>query len=1126
MKNYLFLLLCCPFILTSCKNKQENHANNSNVAPAPTHFTTLAGDETGINFVNRVNDGEQFNILTYRNFYNGGGVAIGDANNDGLNDVYFTANMAKNSLYLNGGNWKFEDITEKSGVGGTKAWSTGVTMADINGDGWLDIYVCNSGDITGSNKENELFINNGDAAGNNGIPTFTEAAAAWGLNDAGYGTHAAFFDCDGDGDLDCYLLNNSFKNPGKIDLLKKARSERDVLGGDKLLINLVKDANKPVKFQDISASAGVYGSAIGFGLGVSVSDLNGDMLPDIYISNDFWERDYLYFNRGNNRFDEKLSSNTGHCSVSSMGADAGDLDNDGDPEIFTTDMLAADNYRLKTMTVFDEFHLEDAKYRADFHYQILQNCLQVNDGAGRFSEIAHQAGVGATDWSWGALMFDFDNNGWKDIFVANGIFRDIMYLDFTTFINDKEEIRKKVAELGHYDWREFAKYLPSHKLANYAFVNGNNLKFQSQAEALGLGDPSYSNGAAYGDLDNDGDLDLVVNNVNMPAFVYRNETSEKKINNYVKIKFEGSGKNCFGIGARVDIVADKLHQSYQNYTTRGFQSSTPPELIFGAGAANVLDSLIVIWPNRKMQILTNVPVNQTIILKQNEATIPFSAKTNKPATTLFRDVTAEVLTTPAIHHENRFNDFNNERLLPRMLSTEGPVLATGDVNGDKLPDFAIGGGPGDADRIYLQRPDGKFSISPQPALETDKSAETTCLTFFDADQDGDLDLLAGSGGNEIKPITAYLLRYYENDGQAHFTLQKEKTPPAAGNIACIVPCDFDADGDDDLFIGARCVPGRYGVPPVSFLMRNEGGGHWADITTREIAAAGMVTDAAWLDLDGDKDLDLLVAGEWMPLGAFRNEKGHFIPALLPVAGADGKFLPTNGWWTAVKAADLDGDGDQDLVLGNWGLNSKFKASPQQPMSLFVNDFDQNGRPEFIFNWFTGSDEKAYPFASKPDLTAQMPFLKKKILKFEDYAHLTYEDLFTPKQREKALSYQCAMLSSSIAWNDGGGHWSLAALPDAAQRFPVFALVSDDFDGDGKNDLFLGGNFCGLKPEGGRLDAGRGLLLHNDGNRNFSVVAATASGIDIPGEIRDAVTLPGKKRRLLVARNDASLLVFE
>ncbi len=1124
--NMLRSLLLLTLVVVGCK-KSDNTPFHPPTLPAPTQFTALPAAETGISFANNVQDGEQFNILTYRNFYNGGGVAIGDINNDNLNDLYFTANMAQNSLFVNHGNWKFEEVTQKAGVGGTRSWSTGTTMADVNGDGWLDIYVCNSGDVAGSNKENELFINNGDAASHDGVPTFTEAAALWGLNDAGYGTHAAFFDCDADGDLDCYLLNNSFKDPAKISLYKNNRDDRDPLGGDKLLINNVKDPAIPTKFTDISASAGIYGAAIGFGLGVSVSDLNGDMLPDIYISNDFWERDYLYFNQGNNRFAEKLSSNTDHCSVSSMGADIADLDNDGDPEIFTTDMLAADNYRLKTMTLFDEYHLEDAKYRADFHYQILQNCLQLNDGNGQFSEVAHQSGVAATDWSWGALLFDFDNDGWKDIFVANGIYRDIMYLDFTSFINDKEAVRKKVTESGKYDWREFAAYLPSNKLSNYAFVNGGGMRFQNQASGLGLGDPSHSNGAAYGDLDNDGDLDLVVNNVNMPAFVYRNETNSKTGNTYLTLQFEGAGKNPFGIGTKVEIIAGGQHFSQQNFNTRGFQSCTAPDLVFGLGTAKTVDSLIVTWPNRKMQILTNVAVNQILTLKQSNANLTFSSPKKTQINTLFHDVTAQVFSTPATHHENRFNDFDNERLLPHMLSTEGPALATGDVNGDGLPDVVLGGGPDYPDQVFAQKSDGKFIAVAQPALETDKAAETTCLTLFDADKDGDLDLLAGSGGNEMKPITAYLLRYYENDGRGNFTLQKEKTPPAAGNLSCLVPGDIDGDGDEDLFIGARCVPGRYGVPPTSFLMRNNGNGQWEDITTRELAAGGMVTDAQWLDLDGDKDLDLLVASEWMPLVAFRNDgRGKFVPSLLPIKDENNGQIATEGWWNTVESSDLDGDGDLDLILGNWGLNSKFKASAQQPMSLYVNDFDKNGKPEFILNWFTGSDNIAYPFASKPDITAQMPFLKKKILHFEDYAKMTYETLFTEEQRAKALAYHCAMLTSCIAWNEGNGAWRLENLPDEAQRFPVFAIVPADFNGDGHKDLFLGGNFFGLKPEGGHLDAGRGLILSGDGKRHFVAMPAARSGVSILGEIRDAVWIDGKKTRLIVGRNNAGVVVLE
>ncbi len=591
--------LCLSLLLLYACGERSVVSEEQNEAKL---FVKLDSSQTGINFRNQVQESADFNVLTYRNFYNGGGVAIGDLNQDGWSDVYFTANTGPNQLFLNRGDWTFDEVGQTAKVIGTKSWSTGVAFADVNGDGLLDIYVCNSGDIEGDNKTNELFINQGVAKAGE-VPTFKEMSAEYGLNDPGFSTHASFFDYDRDGDLDCYLLNNSFKDPSRIDLYRKTREEVDPMGGDKLF------RNDGGKFTDVSAEAGIYSSQIGFGLGVSVSDLNGDNWPDIYISNDFWERDYLYINNQDGTFSEELTSRVPHTSVSSMGADLGDINNDGALEVFSTDMLAADNYRLKAMTMFDPYHLEDLKYRSNYHYQILQNCLQLNNGEGEFQEIGFMANIAATDWSWGALMFDFDNNGWKDIYVANGIYHDIMYLDFTTFISDKLKVKEVVTAQGKFDFRDFLPYLPSNPLENYAFVNQGDLTFKDEAPTLGLSERSFSNGAAYGDLDNDGDYDLIVNNVNMPAFVYRNG-SEKRAANYLKLAFKGSEQNPQAIGAIVKIQYGEESQVLQHYTARGFQSSMEPGLLFGLGSQQTVDRLEITWPDGKQEELSGLSANQ------------------------------------------------------------------------------------------------------------------------------------------------------------------------------------------------------------------------------------------------------------------------------------------------------------------------------------------------------------------------------------------------------------------------------------------------------------------------------------------------------------------------------------
>ena len=1095
--NYL-IILAFAFCFFGCNNNDSSSSNSENLSSGL--FEYLDPAETGVNFINEVVDQEDFNVLTYRNFYNGGGVGIGDFNNDGLNDIYLTANLKANKLYINKGDIKFDNISATAGATGRGGWSTGVSLVDINADGFLDIYVANSGDVKGESRHNELFINNGDL-------TFTDQAQAYNLDNNGYSTHAAFFDYDGDGDLDCYILNNSFKDPSRIDLYDKTREEDDALGGDRLM------RNDGGVFVDVSKDAGIYTSAIGFGLGVSIGDVNNDFWPDIYISNDFWERDYLYINNQDGTFTEDLANQVSICSISSMGADIGDINNDGYQDIFTTDMLAADNFRLKSATIFDPYHLEDLKFRASYHYQILQNCLQVNRGGKGFREVASLSGISATDWSWGALMFDFDNDSNKDIYVCNGIYHDIMSLDFANFLDDKEEIKKIVTEKGRYDFRDFLQFLPTKAIDNYAFVNKGNLKFESEAASLGFKTGEYSNGAAYGDLDNDGDYELVINNINAIASIYENH-SEKNGNHYLALRLKGSPSNPDAIGARIEVQIDDQIINQELYRNRGFQSSVPSHITMGLGKAHSIDQLVIIWPDKTTQIVHNPKLDTILTITKEQALLPAIVQ-DKPSA-LFTDITS-IIKGDHSHNEDIYNDFDREPLLLRMHSTEGPKIVVADVNGDGLEDFLTLGATNDSDKLFLQSKSGGFVFAKNQLFKNDNKFESTCAAFFDADNDGDQDLLIGSGGNQLsKGIDGFKLRYYENDGKGQFIRIDFKAPQGAGQVSVIAPCDFDKDGDIDLFVGGRSVPGNYGLAPRSFLFTNGGDGTWTDISTRSLGTVGMVTDATWSDMDMDGDQDLLLVGEWMPVTYFINDKNTF---------ENKKAIPnSSGWWLDIEATDLNGDGKDEFVLGNWGENSKFKASVENPLTMYLKDFDNNGKTEFILNWYPPLDDQAYPFVSKDDLTKQLPHLKKRILKYEEYATKDYNSLFNETERSGATKFICQTLSTSIlALHETGPQ--LITLPVEAQIAPSFAITSHDFNNDGLKDIWLGGNFHGLKPEAGHLDASKGVLLLN--KRNLLFEEALNNPDITRGEVRDAlmIQIGDKEKALFIARNNKPIQVL-
>lgn len=1070
-------------LLFSCSRKDE------------TLFSELDPGDTGIKFRNDLVETNDLNVLSYIYFYNGGGVAAGDLNNDGLADLVFTGNQAGNKVYINKGDLAFEDVSRAAGIEDHKGWSTGVVLVDIDHDGWNDIYVCRSGDANPDNRKNLLYINNHDN-------TFTEKGESYGLDDSGYSTHAAFLDYDKDGDLDMFLINHSihyFQVDNEFTRLKGTANKNF---GSKLYQN-----NNDV-FVDVSEKAGIVSNVISFGLGVAVGDVNGDGWPDVYVSNDFKEQDYLYINNGNGTFTNELEKRMDHISLFSMGSDMEDVNNDGHPDLLTLDMLPPDNLRLKMTAGAENFDKFKILYDAGFYWQYMRNMFHINNGDGTFSEIGSLAGISNTDWSWAPLFADFDNDGNKDLFVSNGYVRDYTNMDFMKFMVDYQaQVYTTGKELPVLDL--IAK-MPSSELNNYVFRNNGDLTFTSKVTEWGMEKKNISSGAAYADLDNDGDLELIVNNVNDYASVYRNNSERLMNNNYIKVRLEGSSTNLQAIGAKVQMHSADLTVYREHYTSRGYESSVDDVIHFGLGKRDKVDSVVIVWPNGQRQMIEDPAINSIVAVTEDGHQVNDDLT---PAIPFFTPAADKI---SFLHQENDFNDFKVQTLLPHFLSRFGPCLAKADVNGDGLEDLFIGGAKGYAGKIFRQTRSGAFQSLASKVLELDSQSEDVDAIFFDCDNDGDQDLYVVSGGYEFVPGDGALAdRLYINDGRGNF-VKNTNLPELLVSKSCVRPIDFDRDGDLDLFIGGRLVSGSYPMAPNSFLLENDGKGNMKDVPQHFVAGTslGMIADAAVADLNADQWPDLIVAGEWTPIRVFINNAGKFIEQTKEYI-----TQPSNGWWNKILPADLDGDGDMDFILGNLGVNAQIKADGENPSKLYYSDIDGNGSIDPIQTSFV--DGVSYPVPYLDDLISQVPPLRKKIFYYRDYGKATIENLL-PDSIEN-VPFLFADKFQSVVLKNEGNKLLMIDLPVQAQFSPAYSILKTDANKDGWDDIILTGNLTQTRIRFGRYDANHGMLFLGNGKCEFTYVPQYESGLKLMGDVRSSVEINGL---LIFGVNSDSIQVYK